>query len=150
VKKVERILVPIAHSPGSDAVVEYACLFARGVGASLTLIHVYEPPNEMVGLVPGATVDGEAVAEHAAGDVVLDHGTAIARANGIASVDRILRRASPPAHAIVEAAGQGKFDLIVMGTHMRGRLSRLVMGSVAEQVLRSSHCPVLMVHLPPE
>jgi nucleotide-binding universal stress UspA family protein len=146
--QVKSILVPLDHSAGSDAVVEYACVIARSMGAGVTLLHVYEPPNALVGIVPGATVAGELDAERSAGDTVLDHALAIARANGVTTTDRILERAAPAHQAIVAHASQGKFDLIIMGTHARSGVSRLVMGSVAEQVLRSAPCPLLLVHLP--
>lgn len=146
---MRRILVPLDHSSGSDAVVEYACAVARGMGGALTFMHVYEPPNEMVGLVPGATVAGELGAERTGGDHVLDRALEVAHKNGITTADRILERATPAHHAIVENAKQGQFDLIVMGTHARTGMSRLVMGSTAEQVLRHAPCPVLFVHLVP-
>ena len=50
-----------------------------------------------------------------------------------------------PVAAIVEAAKMRKADLIVMGTHGRGALAHLVLGSVAERVLRTAQCPVLTV-----
>lgn len=150
VTKVERILVPLDHSPGGHAILDYACAVARGLGASLTLLHVHEPPNEMIGLVPGATVGGELAAEHAAGVALLDRALAILQAHGIEPLDRIVERAASASDAILSHARRGAFDLIVMGTHGRKGLSRLVMGSVAEQVLRDAPCPVLTVHLPHE
>ncbi len=145
---MERILVPLDHSSASYGVVEYACVIARGMAASLTFMHVYEPPNAMVGVIPGATVGGELDAQHAAGEALLASALSTSRGNGIAS-DRILERATPADEAIVAEARRGKFDLIVMGTHARSGMSRWVMGSVAEQVLRSAPCPVLLVHLVP-
>lgn len=147
---MERILVPLDHSAGFEAVVDYACAIARGVGATLTLLHLYEPPNEMVGMVAGATVGGEAAAERAAGALLLDRATARIQTEGIAVVDRILERAAPASQAIVSHARVGKFDLIVMGTHGRKGVARLVLGSTADQVLREAPCPVLAVHLPHE
>ena len=144
---MRRILVPLDHSSGSDAVVEFACAIARGMNAALTLMHVYEPPNEMIGVVPGATIDGEAAAEKTAGTTVLDRALEVCHANGVATADRILERATPAHHAIVTHARRGAFDLIVMGTHARTGVSRLLMGSTAEQVLRHAACPVLLVHL---
>jgi nucleotide-binding universal stress UspA family protein len=148
VTDVRRILVPLDHSPGYEAIVDYACVIARGLGATLTLIHVYTPPNAMVGIVPGASVEGEVAAEVAAGDALLERATERVRAGGITAVDRIIERATPPGPAIVGHAKAGKFDLIVMGTHARKGVARLVLGSTAEQVLRDSPCPVLSVHLP--
>ncbi len=146
---VARILVAIDHSTGTDAVVEYACAIARGVGASITVLHVYEPPNEMVGIVPGSTVAGEVKAEHDAGMALLEHAADVARANGIAYVDRTLERSPSPHAAIVTHARSGKFDLIVMGTHARKKFASLVMGSVARQVVHDAPCAVLLVHLQP-
>ncbi len=147
---VERILVPIDHSVGLDAVLEYACVVARGRGATLTLLHVYEPPNEMVGVLTGATVEGEAAAEQTIGGTLLDRAAEVVRQHGVASVDRILERATPAIRAIVHHARAGRFDLIVMGTHARKGVSRLLAGSVIEAVLRDAPCPVLAIHLPPD
>jgi len=146
--QISRVLVPISHAAGHELVIEYACVLAKGMGAHLTLLHVYEPPNAMVGIVPGATVAGETAAEHALGDQLLDRAAEQIRAAGIASADRILERESPASKAILDHARTGKFDLIVMGTHGRKGVSRLVLGSVAEQVLRAAPCPVLTVHVP--
>lgn len=148
--KVQRILVPLDHSPGLPSILDYASAIARGVGASLTLLHVYEPPNEMVGIVPGATVSGEIAIERRTGTMLLDEALEILRSSGIAPVDTILERASPTSQAIVGHAQRGGFDLIIMGTHARKGVSRLVMGSIAESVIRGATCPVLTIHLPHE
>lgn len=145
--RVQRILVPLDHSAGSDHVVQYACMIARAMNAHLTFLHVYEPPNEMIGIVPGATIDGEAAAERRAGEALLDDALSISRASGIPTADRVLERATPPHQAILAYASQSLFDMIVMGTHGRSGVSRLVMGSVAEEVLRHAPCPVLLVHV---
>jgi len=150
VTKVERILVPLDHSLGNHAVLDYACAIARGLNASITLLNVHEPPNAMIGMVPGATVGGELAAEHAAGVELLDRAVETLRANGLEPVDRIVERASVASDAIVTHARRGAFDLIVMGTHARQGLSRLVMGSISEHVMRDAPCPVLTVHLPHE
>ncbi|HEY1811776.1 MAG TPA: universal stress protein [Kofleriaceae bacterium] len=146
-KKVERVLVPLDHSPGSDEIVEYACAITRGLGASIALMHIYEPPNAMVGMVPGATIGGEASAERTAGVALLDRAAAVLQANGCEAFDRILERSAPVSAAITRHVKLGGFDLIVMGTHARHGVSRVILGSVAEQVVRSVACPVLLVHL---
>jgi nucleotide-binding universal stress UspA family protein len=148
VPRIERILVPLDHSPGGDAILDYACAVARGTNASITLLHVHDPPNEMIGMVPGATVEGETIAEHAAGVALLDRAVELLRGHGITPLDRIVERAASPSDAIVSHARRGAYDLVVMGTHGRKGLSRLVIGSVAEHVLRDAPCPVLTVHLP--
>jgi nucleotide-binding universal stress UspA family protein len=117
------------------------------MGATVTLLHVYEPPNEMVGVVAGATVAGEAAAEKAAGASLLDRASQRIQATGVAA-ERVLERAAPIGQVIVRNARAGKFDLIVMGTHGRKGVARLLLGSTADHVLREAPCPVLVVHLP--
>jgi nucleotide-binding universal stress UspA family protein len=150
VTKVERILVPLDHSPGYEVIVDVASAIAKGVGATLTLLHVYDPPNEMMGIVPGATVGGETAAAREAGTALLARASERIQAAGLTAIDRVLERASPASHTIVSLARSGKFDLIVMGTHARKGVARLVLGSTAEKVLREAPCPVTAVHLPAE
>ncbi len=147
---VQHILVPLDHSSGLDTILGYACAVARGMNASLTLLHVYEPPNEMVGIVPGATVSGELDADRRSGTALLDQAVGILRDHGITPVDTILERSSPAREAIVDHARRGGFDLIIMGTHARKGVARLILGSVAESVIRDATCPVLTIHLPHE
>ncbi|HEY1554689.1 MAG TPA: universal stress protein [Kofleriaceae bacterium] len=147
-KKVERMLVPLDHSPGSEAIVDYACALALGSGATIALLHVYEPPNAMVGVVAGATIGGELAAEHAAGLELLARAGAAVIASGLAIPERILERAPRASEAIARHVQLGKFDLVVMGTHGRAGVSRWVLGSVADEVLHATPCPVLLVHLP--
>jgi nucleotide-binding universal stress UspA family protein len=148
VTKVERILVPLDHSPGLEGIVDYACAIARGLGATMSLLHVVEPPNEMVGVIAGVTVGGELAAELQAGGSLLERAAERARAEGVVIADRVVERAPPAHQAIVRHARLGAFDLIVMGTHARKGVARLVLGSTAEHVLREAPCPVLVVHLP--
>jgi nucleotide-binding universal stress UspA family protein len=148
VTSVERILVALDHSPGLESIVDYACAIARGLGATMSLLHVYEPPNEMIGVIAGATVGGEVAAEKEAGHALLERAAERIRAEGLAVDDRVVERAASASQAIVHRARLGKFDLIVMGTHGRKGVARLVLGSTAEDVLRDAPCPVLVVHLP--
>ena len=61
---------------------------------------------------------------------------------------RVLITSNTPAFAIVEYAGREQIDLIVTGTHGRGAVAHLLMGSVAERVVRTAPCPVLTVRHP--
>ncbi len=140
-----RILVPLAHSPGNDHVLDYAAALAKGSDGTITLFHVYEPPGAMVGIVPGATVEGELAADRAASGVLLDDAQATLARLGVPAVSVVLERGSSPHDAIV-AHARG-FDLIVMGTHGRRGLDRVLLGSIAERVIRDAPCPVVTVHL---
>jgi nucleotide-binding universal stress UspA family protein len=54
------------------------------------------------------------------------------------------------AHALIERIAQGRYDLVVMGTHGRTGLARVALGSIAERIVRHSTCPVLTVRAPSE
>ena len=144
---IRQILVPVDFSEPSRVAFEYAADLARPFDASVDLIHVWEAPS----FVPlGNVVDAgdwslslvELVKKNA--EAALDQFVAAATTRGIAVRSS---RAEPgsPALAIVAAAKTGHYDLIVMGTHGRTGLSRTLVGSVAERVVRHSSCPVLTV-----
>ncbi|HYN06764.1 MAG TPA: universal stress protein [Vicinamibacterales bacterium] len=57
----------------------------------------------------------------------------------------VLRTSNTPAKSIVDYAKASEIDLIVMGTHGRGALAQMLLGSVADRVVRTSPCPVLVV-----
>ena len=146
-----KILVPVDFSPMSRAAVEQALGFAQLFHGSIHLLHVWEVPAY---LRPDLTVWSEdlsaslelhlrAEAENAMRHLMVD--TSL---EGRAGVETEIRSGTPHS-TIVEVAEDGRFDLIVMGTHGRGALSRLLMGSVAERVVRLASCPVLTVRLPP-
>ena len=137
--KLDKILVPLDGSMLAEAALTTACNFAARDGAAISLVRAAE-----VMALPGA-------------DIVEAQVTAVREAEEyLAAVvrrleDRGIRRVEthvwygPAAAAIVEAASAQKADLIVMGTHGRSGLGRLVLGSVAESVLRGATIPILVV-----
>ena len=146
-RSVTTILVPTDFSEPSDAALEYAVTIAGKLGASLHLLHVFEDPYlaggafaaEMYAPVPAdlrETLLNEAkqrLAERIAGPgPEALHATAEVYTG-------------PTARAIVEYAKTHGIDLIVMGTHGRGGMAHLLMGSVAERIVRVAPCPVLTV-----
>ena len=139
--KPRRILVPIDFSAGSDAALEMATLLARDSGGSLVLAHVE--------IIPLSAAGGEylyAIPEPPTEELLakLD---AVAVPDSHVPVERRLL-AGDPADAIVRLAQTEDVDMIVMGTHGCRGLSRLLMGSVAETVVRAAPCPVLTVKQP--
>ena len=66
IHQIRRILLPIDDSPGTQAAIDYAVLLAVALRASITLAHIDEQPGAMVGIVPGASVDGDLAGERAA------------------------------------------------------------------------------------
>jgi len=144
---IRQILVPVDFSEPSRAALDYAAELARPFEASIDLIHIWEAPT----FVPqGGMVDSNAasfslqelIKKNAEG--ALENFVAAAAKRGIVPRSS---RAEPgsPALAIADHAKQGHYDLIVMGTHGRTGLSHVLIGSVAERVVRHAPCPVLSV-----
>lgn len=140
-----RILVPTDFSSHAQQAAIVAADLAQRYDAELTLLHVqsaelFDIPEGYTLSVP-AQLDGlmEALAERLASF----QQTMLAK--GVRRVDTRLLR-GPIAGEIVAQAND--FDLIVMGTHGRSGLSRLLMGSVAEQIVRRAPCPVMTFKQP--
>jgi nucleotide-binding universal stress UspA family protein len=135
--RVTNILVPVDFGTLSQAAVTYGRALGRAFGARLHLLHVAE--------------------NHFLRPAVADPHTILERAQQqltdlVTSEDRemldavtVLDVSDSPAEAIVSYAAGADIDLIVMGTHGRQALDRLLAGSVAERVVRSAPCPVLTV-----
>jgi nucleotide-binding universal stress UspA family protein len=146
---IRRVLVPVDFSPHSDHAVAYAIRLAANLGASLELLHVVENPYLSVVWSPEVSMpDVTGVLETLADDVQerLAIIAAAARAQGVRTSGTVA--VGTPAGAIVGHAGIARADLIVMGTHGRTGLSHVLLGSVAERVLREAPCPVLTIKEP--
>ena len=143
---VKRILVPTDFSETADKALAYAKDLAPKLGASLHLVHVYRDPYAVAACAPEvyATVPAE-VRARALDEVRerlferLDADEEL-RLRGSRGIVRGL-----VAPQIVDYAAMNDIDLIVMGTHGRRGVAHLLLGSVAEHVLRTAECPVLTV-----
>jgi len=140
-----RILVPTDFSAPSNAALALAKRMARTSGASLHLIHVLDDPF-------AAAYVAEVYAPPPAGITESWLKGAQALLDGQLTPDeQVLFRSTQevmfgtPARDIVNHAAANDIDLIVMGTHGRGGVHHLLMGSVAERVVRAAPCPVLTV-----
>jgi universal stress protein A len=143
---LKNILVPTDFAEPSQRALEYGRHFARQFGARLHVLHTVENV-----LIPGgAEVPVAAVQQVEQGleSVATRQMEAVVTADDRAALDAVtvVRGARAAALDIVEYARDNQIDLIVMGTHGRGALQHLLMGSVAERVVRSAPCPVLTVH----
>jgi len=134
---VKSVLVPTDFSETSDAALNYAIDMARAFGAQLYMLHV-----------PGKT--GENF--EANFPVGRFETAARERLATLLSQEEIERlrpeyalRIGTPADEIVRYADARDVDLIIMGTHGRSGVAHMLMGSVAEQVVRTAPCPVLLV-----
>jgi nucleotide-binding universal stress UspA family protein len=143
---LKNVLVATDFSQPSDAAVLYGRELAARFGATLHVLHV--APNAYIGtlgaenyvaLAPELQQQIEDGARRQLDQLVVDSDR-----SGPPSIP-VVQTSGSPALAIVEYAKDHNIDMIVMGTHGRGALAHLVMGSVAERVVRLAPCPVLTV-----
>ena len=141
---IRTILVATDFSPDADEALSWAADLGTRFGARVTVVHVMEPLAP--GLPAGYTVAGLPERSVIAAELSqhLDRIARTMQAEQGRAVDQELLSGSPPA-AIVKLAGEGRFDLVIVGSHGRTGLKRVLMGSVAERVMRHAPCPVLIV-----
>jgi nucleotide-binding universal stress UspA family protein len=139
-KAAKKILVPIDFSAPSDAALLYGRNLAKAFGADLHLLHVME--NQFL----RPTFNSTTAVEIGMANRVAEHLSAEDRAT-LHAVSAV-RMSDDPYDEIIRYANNENIDLIVMGTHGRGGVARLLMGSVAEKVVRTARCPVLTVRHP--
>lgn len=143
---ISRILVPVDFSPHADRGFRYGAALAQRLGAKLALLHVVEDPfvtgawnSEIVVANVPELLDNLMADAHRRLAMLKESAAAM----GVTAESAVVT--GRPSQAIIEHAIDGGFDLIVMGTHGRTGISHVVMGSVAERVLRKAPCPVLTV-----
>jgi nucleotide-binding universal stress UspA family protein len=146
-KDIKNILVPVDFSDSSRKALFAAAELAVAYAARIDLLHVWEvppyiPPEAMVG-VPGSDARslGQLARDHAHEELARLTG----ELGGQLPLGETLLESGDPARTIVEVAARRGSDLIVIGTHGRTGLSHLLLGSVAERVVRRASCPVLTI-----
>lgn len=146
--KINNVLVATDFSAASESALNYGREIARTFGAQLSVVHVVENPMVYTG-AEAVGVNFLQLQE----DLVAGARNTLNRL--VTPEDRDQLRAgtlvligSSPALAIAEYAQRASVDIIVMGTHGRGLVGHLLMGSVAEKVVRIAPCPVLTVRHP--
>ncbi len=139
--KLRTILYPTDLAEDGDQSFELACALARDHGADLIVLHVYPPPVN----------HGQGMARRAPAGYFDELRKRLRRLQVSGSTPSISHQLveGEAAEEILRLAQQRNCDLIVLGTHGRKGLSRLLLGSVAEKVLREASCPVLTVKLSP-
>jgi nucleotide-binding universal stress UspA family protein len=141
--ELTRILVPVDFSAESDRAVGYAVALAKKTAGAVELLHVVEDPiasgawgaEAYVSYVPDLLDELVADATVRLGSVKAGCDESVAIGTRVVT--------GSPARTIVAIAEAERCDLIVMGTHGRSGLSHVLLGSVAERVLRTAPCPVL-------
>lgn len=146
----KRILVAVDGSPASNAGLRSAVELAADQHATLLLLHVVDDSTVTAGFEGGFTVpnyiDTFYDALRTSGRKVLAKAETLAKAAGVDyKLVLVESRAATVAHVVVGQAKSLKADLIVLGTHGRRGLRRVLMGSDAEAVVREANVPVLLV-----
>lgn len=144
--KIRRIVCPVDFSEGAGSAIEYAIDLAKDTGAEVRFVHVYQIP--VYALPDGAVIGGPELAARLGVQLQNELEALKKKYEGAGvKIDTQLIEGVPHAE-IVRAAKELPADMIVMGTHGRGGLSHLLLGSVAERVVRTAECPVLTVRQP--
>lgn len=144
----KKVLCPVDFSQGSDHAVQKARELAAAMDAEIELLHVYTLPVLALPDAP-VSVSPTFVAEltDRAQKALNRHRDELA-VSGVHTTTKLIE--GNPAPAIAERAKEMGASMIVMGTHGRSGFQRMLLGSVAERVVRMSTVPVLTVHLPAE
>ncbi len=148
-----RILVPVDGSAASVRGIEEAIKLAKALGSRLRLLHIVDELiiNYSVVGGPGLYSGDMLTSLRESGKKTLADADALVRRSGLEPESVLLETiGGPSARLIVAQATEWPADLIVMGTHGRRGIRRLALGSDAEQVLRASPAPVLLVRSAPE
>jgi nucleotide-binding universal stress UspA family protein len=143
----QQILVPIDGSLTSDKALDEAIRLARLMGARLRLIHVVDELSYVNGFEPAMNYINEIIPLiRAAGEKLLAHGRQRATDQGV-SADSVLVEEGPGriCDHVTEQAKRANADLIVLGSHGRRGIGRVLLGSDAEQIIRHASVPVLVV-----
>jgi nucleotide-binding universal stress UspA family protein len=146
---IKQILVPTDFGEPADAALTYGRELAGRFGATLHVLHVAENiyiatfgAENYAAVAPDLQRELEEAARVRLEQLAID-------SDGSGpSIKPVVMTSTSPAFAIIDYAKENGIDLIVMGTHGRGALAHLLMGSVAERVVRLASCPVLTVRHP--
>ncbi len=139
---VDHFLVPLDFSTHAEQALDYAIAWAQKLQAHLTLLHVIQPPlgaSADMGAWPSATFVEELEAE-----ITHDMEAYLARVTAAGLEGEMVVVHGVPFQEILDTAKARQVDLIIMGTHGRTGLLHVLLGSVAEKVVRLAPCSVLV------
>jgi nucleotide-binding universal stress UspA family protein len=141
----KKVLCPIDFSEPARAAMEAAIELCRTFDGELTLFHSYQLPGYT--LPEGSVVASPKMLQDLADQAEshLSEWRKIAEERGAQRVQTI-KGIGDPAIEVVELAREGGYDVIVLGTHGRTGIRHVLLGSVAERVVRHARCPVLTIH----
>ena len=137
----KNILVPVDFSETSDRALEYAQTLAQPFGARVHVLHVIPDPHSQAWSIEATGMSLGSLMETWESD-------AQQRLDGLDLGDlggQRVTKVGQPHTEIIRYAGSQNADLIVIGTHGRGGIEHMLLGSVAEKVVRTAPCPVVTV-----
>jgi universal stress protein A len=143
----QKILAPTDFSSASTLALDAAALLAKQFGATIVLLYVYDPTLlSPLYAVPGAAAVLEATPRAPEFEESIRRemeSIRRERLSGVPQVEYLVKQHSSAPEGICEAAAEVAADLVVLSTHGRTGLSHVLIGSVAERVVRHAPCPVL-------
>jgi nucleotide-binding universal stress UspA family protein len=145
---LKNILVASDFGDASDAALAYGRELARTFKATLHVLHVADDVymrlggDAYVAVLPDLQKDIEQAAQRQLDELVVDNDPEPV------IVKKVVITSAATAACIVQYAHEAAIDLIIVGTHGRGAVAHLLMGSVAERIVRTAPCPVLTVRHP--
>ncbi|TCB34891.1 universal stress protein [Acinetobacter sp. ANC 4910] len=142
----QHILVPVDGSAISFSAVKQAAIIAKAFGSELTLISLVaeDPFTEVDFYYSSAIMKEYFVQAYANAEKALKEAVVFAQAEGVEPTTQIIK-GQVSAEGVVQTAEEKKSDLIVMGSHGRKGFQKFLLGSFAQDVLRGTHLPVLIV-----
>ncbi|AUX87284.1 universal stress protein [Acinetobacter sp. ACNIH2] len=142
----QHILVPVDGSAISFSAVKQAAIIAKAFGSELTLISLVaeDPFTEVDFYYSSAIMKEYFVQAYANAEKALKEAIVFAQAEDVEPTTQIIK-GQVSAEGVVQAAEEKKSDLIVMGSHGRKGFQKFLLGSFAQDVLRGTHLPVLIV-----
>ncbi|MFW5949868.1 MAG: universal stress protein [archaeon] len=140
----ENILFPFDGSEGASKVLHHASELANWADATIQILYVADTRDYSVAVVDGHTVDGLVQK----GEQIVEEAAKTLDTHGVSYTTNVVQ--GNPAPAISEYADRYNQDLIVMPTHGREGISRYLIGSTTEKVVRLSSVPVLTVRMQPD
>jgi nucleotide-binding universal stress UspA family protein len=145
--RIRKILVPTDFGPSAQFALEYAQLLTRQFASRLHLLHVLAPPA--IAADPLGARDISLSVAELLRECEEDSRKQLEKVRVDASLaGQIVRKVmnGPPVATILDYVETNDIDLVVMGTHGRGPMQHVLLGSVAERVVRHCSAPVLTVH----
>lgn len=145
--EIKSILFPTDFSEGSAEALKYAVEFSNRYGAKLYVLHViYDVAKASGFYVPHVSMDAIYKEIQEGAKKELDN-FGVNELSGLKNIERIVRT-GVPYQEIMNCAVNNKIDIIIIGTHGRTGIDRILFGSTAAQVVRNAPCPVLTVRIP--